>query len=273
MINNTSNQLWDRLSAKQLDQQFIHQVTVGLSCSPFEAEAVLQAVHQTYAPLFDCSPSLRPGQILLPVVSVEVPPGPRLIDSRQMLVVLTLEDLQEDLPIRQAGGVLALRRHRLVRIAHEALQQGGLLTLEDIAYRLFNCGQRTLCRDLQALRQQHINLPLRSTIKDMGRALSHRRLIIELWLKGKEYSDIARSTYHSVASVQNYVEKFKRVALLAQQDLNLETLAFLARVSKPLAESYLQLLPLKKKAAQHRLEELLNPAKKKILPASVPHRS
>jgi len=273
MINNTSKQLWDRLSAKQLDQQFTQHITAGLNCSPFEAEAVLQAVQQVYAPLFECSPNPRPGQILLPVVSVEVPPGPRLVDSRQVLALLTLEDLQEDLPVRKAGGVLALRRHRLVRICHEALQQGGVLTLEDIAYRLFNCGQRTLCRDLQVLRQQHINVPLRSTIKDMGRALSHRRLIVELWLGGKEYSEIARSSHHSVPSVQNYVEKFKRVALLAQQHLDLDTLAFLARISKPLAQSYLQLLQLKNKAVQHRLKELTPANKKKTRSNSPSHRS
>lgn len=273
MINNSANQLWDRLGAKQLDQQFMHHIMAGLSCSPFEAEAVLQAVHLIYAPLFECSASPRPGQILLPVVSVEAPPGPRLIDSQQMLALLTLEDLQEDLPVRQTGGVLGLRRHRLVRVCNEAFQQGGLLTLEDLAYRLFNCGQRTLCRDLQVLRQQHIEVPLRSTIKDMGRALSHRRLVVELWLEGKEYSEIARRTYHSVASVQNYVEKFKRVAILTPKHLDLETLAFLAGVSKPLAQSYLQLLPLKKKAARHRLQELLQTTKKKSLPTSTPRRS
>jgi hypothetical protein len=266
MINNTSKQLWDRLAAKHLDQQFMHHIITGLNCSPFEAEAVLQAVHQVYAPLFETSPNLRPGQVLLPVVAVEAPPGPRLLDSRQLLAVLTLEDLHEDLPVRKAGGVLALRRHRLVRLCHEAFQQGGLLTLEDIAHRLFNCGQRTLCRDLQALRRQHIHVPLRSTIQDMGRTLSHRRLIVELWLAGHEYSEIARRSYHSVPSVQNYVDKFKRVALLAQQHLDLDSLAFLARVSKPLAQSYLDLLSLQEKAVRHRLHELQSAKKKKSFP-------
>jgi len=173
----------------------------------------------------------------------------------------TLEDLNEDLRLRKTGGVLAVRRHRLTRVCHEALQQGGLLTLEDLAYRLFNCGQRTLCRDLQALRKEHIEPPLRSTIKDMGRTLSHRRLIVEQWLGGKEYSEIARATSHSIPSVQNYVDKFKRVALLAKQKLDLETLAFLTRLSKPLTEQYLQLLDYKH-AAQHRRQELGQPAKK-----------
>ena len=60
----------------------------------------------------------------------------------------------------------------------EAFQQGGLLTVEDLAHRLLNCGERTISRDLAELESEGILLPLRSMIKDMGRALSHRELII-----------------------------------------------------------------------------------------------
>src|SRR3954470_20234898 len=81
--------------------------------------------------------------------------------------------------------------------------------LEDLAHRLLNCGERTLCRDLAVLRKHHVLLPLRSQIKDMGRSLSHRSTIVRLWLGGKEYSEIARTSCHSVAAVQNYVDKFK----------------------------------------------------------------
>ena len=68
-----------------------------------------------------------------------------------------------------------------------------------------------------------------------------------------------------MASVRNYVEKFKRVALLAKHQLDLETLAFLARLSKPLAQQYLQLLH-RKKMAQHRRQELQGHAKKNPQP-------
>lgn len=186
MINNTALQLWERLAAKQLDQMFKQRIIEGLNCSPFEAEAILQNVHDTYAAFFQCAPGLQPGQLSLQVVSIEAPPGPRLTHCPQILVTLTWEDPATDLAARKKGGVAALRRHRLVRVCHEAFQQGGLLTLEDLAYRLFNCGQRPLCRDLYTLRQTNISPPLRSTIKDIGRTLSHRRRVIELWLAGQD---------------------------------------------------------------------------------------
>jgi hypothetical protein len=261
MINNSAIQRWERLAAKQLDQMFMQRMMAGLNCSPFEAEAVLQNVHETYSTYFQCAPGLQPGQLSLQVVSIEAPPGPRLRQCPQLLVTLTLEDPATDLPARKKGGVTALRRHRLVRVCHEAFQQGGLLTLEDLAYRLFNCGQRTLCRDLQALRQHRIRPPLRSTVKDIGRTLSHRRQVVELWLAGHEYSHIAKTAFHCVTSVRNYVEKFKRVALLQAEGFDPVSIAFLARLSVPLTEQYLALLQ-HKKALRHRQAELRPPVKK-----------
>ena len=40
MINNTSRQRWQRAEARQLDNQFMAAIVSGMSCSPFEAEAV-----------------------------------------------------------------------------------------------------------------------------------------------------------------------------------------------------------------------------------------
>ena len=45
MINNSSATKWDRLSHKQLDRQFVHEMVHGLQCSPFEAQAILEAVY------------------------------------------------------------------------------------------------------------------------------------------------------------------------------------------------------------------------------------
>ncbi len=238
MINNSSLGKWDRLSHKHLDQQFTHEVIHGLQCSPFEAAAILDTLYRVYAPYFETSGTLKPGQILFQVVSVEAASNKPLSESKQLTVVLSLDAGPEDLKVRQAGGVGALRRHRMQRVCIEALQQGGLLTVEDLANRLFNCGERTLSRDLESLRCQGIVLPLRSTIKDMGRSISHRSLIIEQWLQGKEYAEIARDTHHSVGAIQNYVSKFKRAVALIEQGYDVHTIAFLVKLSASLVEAY-----------------------------------
>lgn len=263
MINNSSLTKWQRLSQKQLDQQFTHEMVHGLQCSPFEASAILDAVYRVYAPYFETSGTLKPGQILFQVISTEATPSTRLAESKQITVTLTFDAGQEDLEVRRMHGVCSLRRHRMQRMAVEAFQQGGLLTLEDLANRLFNCGQRTLSRDLDILRREGVVLPLRSIIKDMGRSISHRSLIVEEWLLGKEYSEISYSTHHSVPAVQNYVSKFKRVIALAEEGYDVHTIAFLVKISAPLAEAYHQLYQ-EVKIVPHRREELKSFLKKGV---------
>ena len=238
MINNSSIQKWYRLEQKNLDQQFIQQVIQGCNCSSFEANAILETVHEVFSPFFDNASSLRPGQIQIPVVSAACPPGQSLDQAALVTVNLTLIDDNSDLKIRQESGVVGLRQSRLQRVAIEAFQQGGLLTVEDLAFRLFNCGDRTICRDIKVLKNQGIILPLRSTIKDMGRSISHRREIVRLWLLGDEYQLISQKSFHSVASVRNYVNKFKRVIVLTLQNYDNPTIAFLVKISSPLVIEY-----------------------------------
>lgn len=263
MINNSSLRKFDRLAQKQLDTQFVNEIISGLQCSPFEASALVDTVYKVYAPYFQSNGSLKLGQILFQVVGIENSPAVPLSKCQQHTVTLTLDDPKEDLSIREKDGVIALRRHRIQRVCTEAFQQGGLLTVEDVANRLFNCGERTICRDLKELRKNNIILPLRSTIKDMGRTISHRSLIIKLWLDGKEYSEIAGKSFHSIASVKNYVDKFKRAIALSEEQYDVHTIAFLVKISAPLVEEYFHIYR-NNKMLPHRRKELQSFIKKNI---------
>ncbi|MFN2304353.1 MAG: DUF1670 domain-containing protein [Anaerolineales bacterium] len=265
MINNSNIYRWDRLNSKGLDQQFVNEIVHGLNCSPFEASAVLETVYRVFGDYFDSSTNLKPGQIKLSVVSVEAQSAQRLLDAKQVTVTLTLTDDKEDLPIRKQSGIAGLRRHRIQRICQEALDQGGLLTVEDLAYRIFNCGQRTICRDLRYFRDNDILIPLRSTVKDIGRTLSHRVLIIKHWAKGKQYSEISRDTSHSLKAIQNYVDKFKRTVALYHAGYNVSKISFLLRLSAALIEEYIELYQQVDFIA-HRRQELETFLKKSVHP-------
>jgi len=259
MINNSSIDKWERLRQKQQDVQFINRLQAGLNCSPFESKAILNCVYDVYQPFFDNTASMKPGQILFEVVSVENSAKEKLSDCQMKTVVLTLDAGTDDLTIREREGVIGLRRQRLQRMSIEAFQQGGLLTVEDIANRLLNCVERTVIRDIKALKDKGICLSLRSTIKDMGRAVSHREMIVKRWLAGMEFSEISRQTNHSIEAIANYVEKFKRVICLAKDNHEISTIAFLVKISVNLAQQYydlyqkLEIVPIREKE----LDELI----------------
>ena len=241
MINNSTLNKWNRLQTKNLNQQFLNEIITGLNCSPFEASAVLDTVHKVYSPYFETSGALKPGQMRFQIVSTKNGPQVPLAKCEQITITLTFDAGEDDLKVKEESGTVALRRRRIERVCFEAFDQGGLLTVEDLANRLFNCGERTICRDLAFFRKQGTFIPLRSTVKDMGRTLSHRIPIVKQWLQGKEYTEVAQNTCHSVRAVRNYIEKFKRVIALSQNDFDLNTISFLAKVAIPVVSIYLEL--------------------------------
>ena len=82
MINNSSLWKWQRLSQKQLDQQFIHEMVHGLQCSPFEASAMLEAVYRVYSPYFETSETPLPQ-------SRATPPLPKRAGATEIIPQFT----------------------------------------------------------------------------------------------------------------------------------------------------------------------------------------
>jgi hypothetical protein len=275
-VRNVRRQELRRLEAKTLDARFLTEIQEGLNCSPFESEAVLQVVKEVYFPFLDqveSSPTV-PGKLTVIGVCADEPAGKPIAKCEKRVVLLTLHRGVADDQILQQKGPAAFRQARIPDLCQEALSQGVLLTREDLAYRIFTDGTRTISRDLAALRKQQplMPIPLRSTVHDIGPMLSHRVQIVRLALEGKTMTEICQQMRHSPAAVANYLATFTRVAQLAVQKLRPSQIAFLLRRGRGLIERYLELL---KECQQnsdydYQLKELLLlgsvPAKKKRSP-------
>jgi len=249
---------YDRLSMKNLDQQFIKRIENGMGCAPFVSEAILEVVREIYFPLLNSPDNLAHGKIRFNCVSLSEGSSKPISEALQVTVTLTLDAGESDVKIRKQFGVQGLRQERIIRMCTEAYNQGGLITVEDLAYRILNTGERTIVRDLKKIRENGDNPPLRSTIKDMGRTISHKALIIKNWLNGDEFSDLKRKNNHSFSAIENYVNKFKRVVFLSHENKPIEQIAYLLKISIPLAESYLELWQnYSENALPHRKNEVL----------------
>ncbi len=224
-----------RLNAKTLDSMFRRRIEEGANCSPFVSQAILAPVKEVFSiGSDDAQVQLGLGQMKLLAVAAEEPAGKSLEECQKVSVLLTLDAGQEDFQVRLAHGVEGLRRARILRVTAEAREQGGLLSYEDLAYRLFNCGVRTIVRDVQALGSPEIHVPSRGQQQDIGPGQTHRVQAVRLYLQGLEANEIARRLYHTIASIQNYVTTFSRVAFLANQGYGDDAIAFVIRRSSPL---------------------------------------
>jgi hypothetical protein len=231
-----------RLNAKTLDSMFRRRIEAGANCSPFVSKAILAAVKEVFPIGPDESDhQLGLGQIQLLVVASEEPAGKPLEQCQKVTVRLTLDAGQEDLQVRLAHGVEGLRRSRILRLTAEARDQGGLLSYEDLAFRLFNCGVRTIVRDVQALRRRELEVPSRGQQQDIGPGQTHRVQAVRLFLLGNQPNEIARRLYHTLGAIENYITTFARVVLLVDKGYADDEIAFVMRRSTPLIVAYRKL--------------------------------
>lgn len=173
----TKKHIFNRLSLKDLDHQFQQEVERGLNCSPFESKLLVQTVHETYFSVLSHPENIKLGQMRVQAISEDEPAGRALSQCLFKTITITL-DHPDDLRIRNEQGIKGLRQHKILRITHEALSQGTLLTVEDLAYRILNIGYRTVLRDIKRLSKVNIIIPLRSTQKDIGRSITHKEKIL-----------------------------------------------------------------------------------------------
>jgi hypothetical protein len=249
-----------RFDAKTLDSLFRRRIEEGANCSPFVSQAILATVKEVFPlGLDEPDQQLGLGQIKLLVVAANEPAGKPLDQCQKVTVLLTLDAGKEDFQVRLDHSVDGLRRARILRVTAEAREQGGLLSYEDLAFRLFNCGLRTIVRDVQALRSRDIAVPTRGQQQDIGPGQTHRVQAVRLYIQGLEPNEIARRLYHTIGCIENYVTTFARVVFLTNKGYGDDEIAFVMRRSSPLVAAYRKLYGeyRVKPAAQQRLGEIL----------------
>ena len=84
-------------------------------------------------------------------------------------------------------------------------------------------------------------LPTRGIVHDIGRAITHKRIIIRLYLQGYLVPEIARKTAHSDTAVERYISAFNKVRMLRDK-LDTRDIARTLEMSQYLVNEYLEIL-------------------------------
>ncbi len=245
MKNSTINSFIDqqlRMQTKSIGQQMKTAAIKGTGMSSWEADVLLSTIDEIYLPLNN-EKTMKHGQIKYLCVSSSEGPGKPLVECEMTTVILTLFEAKDEGQFSDDNNKdrsVELRRRRLVRLAEESKEQLGYLSQEDLA-QLLMCHVRTIRRDIKELKRGGIIVPCRGQQKDIGPGISHRAIAIRLWIEGKEQIEIARSIKHSVAAVDIYIQKFKRVAFLRSKGLEKFEIALAAGLSNYATETFLEI--------------------------------
>lgn len=258
--NTSSQENQDRrLLIKTKGQQMKNIACNGTGLSPWESEVLIDAIEEVYF----SDPGLKElsiGQVKYNCVSSSEGAGKELKNCRQSTVVLTIYDDNDGKDLFGANTDCRsreMRQRRLVRIADEAHEQGGLLSQEDLS-RLLMCDVRTIRRGVEELKDLGITVPTRGTIKDIGPGVTHKEVAVRLWIEGKEPAAVATHIKHSIKAVENYLDKFKRVVYLKQKQFNNFEIALTVGISVSAASKFIELYNTFKNKAlfKQRIEEI-----------------
>lgn len=245
-----------RLKSKEARSAIIQKLSTDFNLTPIIAEAFYQQVSSYFQEHADVS--LSSGEICYEAVAAEEPAGKHIRLTRKVSVRLKLLDFATDLEALASYGLAGLRRHRLSRLTRQAYDQDALLSYEDLSM-LLTTSPSTVRRDVYYLRRSGQFIMTRGMKHDMGPGLSHKTIIVDLYLKGYTFSDIEHQTNHSEGSIKRYLADFIQVASLHRQDFSPSQIRLIAQKSDRLVREYLSLY------AQHqhnvRLTDLITPTK------------
>lgn len=216
----------------------------------------IQRLHQL-AEQLDLTGATRKGETIFFAISAEE--GARAKLSEAQLVPIRLNYITEkDLLLGPRGKhptqVSEMKFARILRYTTQARAQGGLLTLPDLSMLLgihVEVIQRLIASNPQVV------VPTRGRVKDIGRGVTHRRTIVELYLQMHTETEIVDRTAHSYESVEAYLREFARIMTLADQGMNAVMIRRVTGRSMSLVEAYLELYRKYEKPEYHfRLAQL-----------------
>jgi hypothetical protein len=250
--------LSDRLQSKSVKQSIVSSIARDFNLTPILAEAYFSQISNYF--LHHADVQLGAGQFHYLAVDENEPAGKPIALCKKVSVKLTLHVPEEDLPVYKKSGLRGLRHHKIIRITNEAIDQGGVLSYEDIAF-ILTTSVVTVKRDMSQMRKRGIILPSRGWRHEMGRGQTHKTQILELYLSGYQFSDIERRTKHSETAIKRYIQDFARVVLLHNKGFTLDQIRISTSFSHRLIGEYLKLLTAH--ATSRELKRILQTPKKK----------
>jgi biotin operon repressor len=203
----------DRLKKKNIRGMLINHLRTRYNFSP--AMASVLAEDALYLRTILAPVNRQDGQIIWYAVKGTEPAGKPLKDCEYVAVTLTLHH-PDDIAYRHAHGLRELKRRILKRITQEATFQGAPLTHEDVG-AILNMDRGTVADHIAMLRSGGKKVLTRAHFTDAGRAVTHKRPIIQMRLMGVPETEIALRTGHHLSSVERYIDGFLRVALSHRQ--------------------------------------------------------
>jgi hypothetical protein len=204
-------------------------------------EKIIEMIDSYYPP----SERLKMGQMIWFAVHKDEKTGygKKLESCRQTPVILDvinhadIECLLNNIKKRER------QKKVVVRLFRQAYKQDGVLTNADVA-SIMRLSPATISKYIREYEKDNeVLIPRRGTIHDMGRSLTHKKIICKKYFyEGKSVEITAKETYHSPQAVTRYINDFKRIRECLKAKWGIEKIAYTTGLSKKLTEEYVNMI-------------------------------
>ena len=232
-----------RRQIKSSEGEFIWELKNSYELSPKLSEQILLTAKESLLQEYQ----LKEGQIEVTVIGIEERSGKLIEKMQKKKVRLTIDNGLEDIEAKKEYGRIGLREVKIQRITEEALEQGGVLSQEDLS-KYLGCTVRTIQRDIKAIKQKGIEVVTRGYLHNIGRGQTHKVKIIGMYLDGKTYSEIKLTARHSTGAIKRYIESFTKVLIAQSKGIyEKKEISAVTGISEALVKQYLELIKESKK--------------------------
>jgi biotin operon repressor len=253
MLSELQQQRLGRLKEKHADGLLLWELKNGFELSPRESELLLE----TAKGILLEGKTLERGKHRVVGVVLGESAGKTMEEVAKREVVVTLDGGIEDLEYEKRHGRIALRAMRLLRVIEEGIEQGVVFSTEDLG-RMLGISIRTVKRDVRRLRVEGCEVQTRGYYEGIGRAISHKARIVEMYLQGRTYAEIETRMRHTMQAIRRYVETFGRVVYaLRRKKLRPHERSYVLGMSEALLREYEKLYYQAMRRYPGRLKEIV----------------
>ena len=233
----------DRRQIKSSEGELLWELENSYSLSPKLSSSIMMTAKECLLRDYQ----LKEGQIEVTVIGVEERSGKVIEKMEKKKVRLTIDNGIEDIEVLKEYGRIILRQIKIERITDEAIEQGGVLSQEDLS-KYLGCTVRTIQRDIKAIKKKGIEVVTRGYLHNIGRGQTHKVKIIGMYLDGKTYSEIKLTARHSAGAIKRYLESFTKVLMAQSKGIyERKEISSVTGISEGLVKQYLELIKESKK--------------------------
>ena len=228
-------------------EELVDYLTAAENISRPRAKAIIECLNQERIKFCPLQSELEVGQMSwIGMDAAKFSPFHKKSKQRhQIPVKLTLytpEEINEAQDINNLNELNAFNLKRLERVCFEAYHQGAILNTVGLGLMFFlqQYAVSNLCRKYMELTE--LILPTAGTIKDCGRATTHKHIIIDKHLQGMLNQEISSSTYHDGESIDRYIDTFQGVLILYIYNLPNQLKAKVLNTTPGVIEEHIEII-------------------------------